>query len=109
MNLARLDSFDVLPSAEKPKFAATSVVKDATVYVLLKGVIDVDKEKARIEKEMTKISRDIEATFKKLNNSDFLKKAPENVIEKARENNQELLDRKDKLQATLDKLMGIAS
>ncbi len=108
MNLARLGSFDVLPSAEKPKFAATSVVKDATVYVLLEGVIDVDKEKARIEKEMTKISRDIEATFKKLNNSDFLKKAPENVIEKARENNQALLDRKDKLQATLDKLMGIA-
>ena len=107
VNLARLGSFDVRAELDKPKFAATSVVKDAAIYVLLEGVIDVEKEKARIEKEIAKISRDIEATYKKLNNRDFLKKAPENVIEKARENNQELLDKKDKLQATLDKLTGI--
>jgi valyl-tRNA synthetase len=107
INLARLNSFDVRDDLEKPKFAATSVVKDATVYVLLEGVIDVEKEKARIEKEIAKIGRDIEATHKKLNNRDFLKKAPESVIEKARENNQNLLDKKDKLQATLDKLTGI--
>jgi valyl-tRNA synthetase len=109
INLARLDSLTVQAAAEKPKFAATSVVRDATVYVLLEGVIDIDKEKARIEKEMARIGKDIETTAKKLNNRDFLKKAPEQVIERARENNQELLDRKDKLQATLDKLMGLAS
>jgi len=109
INLARLDSLEVYPSGEKPRFAATSVVKEATVYVLLEGVIDIDKEKARIGKEVVKIGRDLEANAKKLNNSDFLKKAPERVIDRARTNNQELLERKEKLQATLDKLMGIAS
>jgi valyl-tRNA synthetase len=108
MNLARLDDLSVQPSAEKPKFAATSVVRDATVYVLLEGVIDVDKEKARIEKEMAKIGKDIETAARKLNNQDFLKKAPEQVIERARENNRELQERKDKLQATIDKLTGLA-
>ena len=107
INLARLDSLAVESQAEKPKFAATSVVREATVYVLLEGIIDVDKERARIEKEILKIGKDIEATARKLNNGDFLKKAPDHVIEKARENNQALLNRKEKLRATLEKLTGL--
>jgi valyl-tRNA synthetase len=107
VNLARLESLTIQPTAEKPKFAATSVVRGVTVYVLLEGVIDIDREKARIGKEMAKIGKEIEAAARKLNNHDFLKKAPEEVIERARENNRELQEKKDKLQATLDKLTGL--
>jgi valyl-tRNA synthetase len=108
VNLARLESLTIQPTAEKPKFAATSVVRGITVYVLLEGVIDIDKEKARIGKEMAKIGKEIESAARKLNNHDFLKKAPEEVIERARENNRELQEKKDKLQATLDKLSELA-
>ncbi|MEW6079182.1 MAG: valine--tRNA ligase [Thermodesulfobacteriota bacterium] len=107
INLARLESLIIQPTAEKPKFAATSVVRGITIYVLLEGVIDIDKEKGRIGKEMAKIGKEIEAAARKLNNHDFLKKAPEEVIARARENNRELQERKDKLQATLDKLTGL--
>ncbi|MFP4040117.1 MAG: valine--tRNA ligase [Desulfosudaceae bacterium] len=104
ITLARLDSLTVTAPGLKPSSAATSVVDKATVYVILEGVIDVDKECARINKEMTKLEKDIKSASAKLRNQDFLDKAPADIIERVKAGQQVLLEKQDKLRATLEKV-----
>jgi valyl-tRNA synthetase len=66
----------------KPKNSAASVVNTFEVYVPLEGVIDFDKEKARLNKEEGKIAGEIKSISARLKDKNFTQKAPEDVIEK---------------------------
>ena len=74
-------------TAEKPKNAMTAVVNGVEVYLPLKGLIDVEKETARLQKEIDDMHKEIKRSEGKLNNKGFLAKAPEEVVakEKAKE------------------------
>ncbi len=73
------------PGAEKPENALTAVVTGMEVYLELKGLIDTEKEKGRIEKAKAALEKDIARTSGKLNNQGFLAKAPEDVVQKEKE------------------------
>ncbi len=60
--------------------AATVITSDAKVYIPLGELVDVEKEKARLEKEREKILADIARIDGKLNNPGFVSKAPEKVV-----------------------------
>jgi valyl-tRNA synthetase len=102
--LARLRSIEVSGIAERPKASATAVTPGATVYVRLEGIIDFARETERLGKELGKIAREMDSLDRKLHNQDFLTKAPADVVAKVRAQQQELLDRQQKIQATLDKI-----
>ncbi len=74
-------------TADKPKNAMTAVVNGVEVYLPLKGLIDVEKETARLQKEIDDMHKEIKRSEGKLNNKGFLAKAPEEVVakEKAKE------------------------
>ena len=61
------------------------VVDGVEIYLPLKGLIDVEKETARLQKEMDKLEKEIKRLTGKLSNEGFLKKAPEAVVAKERE------------------------
>lgn len=73
------------PGADKPENALTAVVTGMEVYLELKGLIDTEKEKGRIEKAKATLEKDIARTSGKLNNQGFLAKAPEEVVQKEKE------------------------
>ncbi len=83
--LARAESIEIVSKGEKPEGSATYVSGDIQVHVLLKGLIDYEKERMRIYKEIKKAERDIELSQKKLANKDFLTQAPPQVVEEVRE------------------------
>jgi valyl-tRNA synthetase len=64
---------------------AQVVVGEATVLLPLAGVIDLDKERDRLKKEIAKKDSDIANDDKKLNNEAFVAKAPPEVVEEIRE------------------------
>ena len=70
---------------EKPQQAVTAVIQGIEVFLPLKGLVDIEKEKARLNKELSKVNQEIERLEKKLNNPGFLGKAPEEVVEKEKE------------------------
>jgi valyl-tRNA synthetase len=74
----------------------------------LKGVIDFAAERARLEKELTKIADDVSRIDKKLENADFMARAPEEVVDEQRERREEALDRESKVRAALERLKGAA-
>ncbi|OIN96278.1 MAG: valine--tRNA ligase [Deltaproteobacteria bacterium CG1_02_45_11] len=104
INLAGLKSFSVKQPGERPKSAATAIVGDVTIFVSLAGIIDFAKETARLEKEIGKLTNELTSIAKKLNNEDFLNKAPAQVIEKVKEKNKNILEKQQKLQINLDKI-----
>ena len=55
------------------------------IYLPLKGLIDVEKETARLTKEMDKLGKEIKKLNGKLSNEGFLKKAPAAVVAGERE------------------------
>jgi valyl-tRNA synthetase len=75
--------FDV--NAEKPKASAASVVDGSEIYIPLEGLIDIEKEKERIQKEISRTEGFLNGVKKKLANKKFVENAPEAVVEKERQ------------------------
>ena len=80
------------------------VVRGETAALPLKGVIDLAAERARLEKEKTKVEVDIKRVDAKLGNADFLKRAPEEVVEGEREKRDEAEARRAKIAEALERL-----
>jgi len=103
--LARLGDLRIGTAEKKPKAAATGVIKGAEVYVPLEGIIDMIQERDRLQKEITKISKDIDVFSKKLSNKNFVDKAPKEVVEKDTAKLEEFRAKREKLEQSL-KMLG---
>ena len=66
--------------SDKPENAMAGVVNGVEIYLPLKGLIDVDKEVARLNKEMATLEKEVSRLEKKLGNQGFLAKAPAEVV-----------------------------
>ena len=104
INLARLNSLSVGNAVERPKSAATVVVDDATIFVSLEGIVDFAKEIERLEKEINKLTNESAAVSKKLNNEDFLTKAPVEVVAKVKAKHDVLVEKQQKLLSNMTKI-----
>lgn len=83
------------PGHPKPKQALSTVVRGTEIYMPLAGLVDLDKELARLEKEERTIDGVLQRVQKKLSNEQFLAKAPPEVVEKERDKEAELERTKD--------------
>ena len=109
VNLARLSEFEAAPPGDQPPSAAAAVIEDAALFVSLDGIIDFDKEIQRLEKETGKLQKELKGIAKKLNNEDFLDKAPEAVIQKTRDRHGSLSEKQQKLQENLDRIRAMVA
>jgi len=95
---------DITFAAAPPAGAVQIVVRGEVAALPLAGVIDLAAERARLEKEMAKVKGDIARVDAKLGNADFLKRAPEEVVEGEREKREEAEARRAKIVEALDRL-----
>ena len=104
--LARVSDISSAPRA--PEGSVQLVVRGEVVALPLKGVIDFAAERGRLEKEMAKVDADIKRVDAKLSNADFVKRAPEEIIDGEREKREEAEDRRAKILEALERLQGVA-
>jgi len=104
--LARLES--IRAGDDAPAGAIQAVVDEATLFLPLADVIDLDAERARLTKEIGKIDGEIKKIDGKLGNEKFLSKAPEAVIEEQRERRADAEQTRAKLADALGRLEGAA-
>lgn len=88
--LAKLETVAIDPTYVPKRSDASAVMPEAEVFVPLEGLIDFEKERARIAKEIEKARGDIEKVDMKLSNSSFMDKAPAEVIGRERDRRAEL-------------------
>jgi len=99
MTLARLSG--VRTASEFPQGSAQFVLGEAVVALPLGDVIDLDKERARLAKDLKKAEAEIAKFDAKLNNAAFVAKAPEEVIEEQKERRAEAAALATRLQEAL--------
>ena len=102
--LGRGESLEVGPQVQKPEVTASAVVRDHEIFLPLAGLIDVELELGRLRKEYERISREFDASARKLQNEDFLGKAKKEVVEREREKFETLGSTKEKLERNLEVL-----
>ena len=101
--LARLSDL-ILTDGDVPEGAAQDVLDSVTLILPLAGVIDLDQERARLEKETSKLDADIRKYDSKLSNEGFLSKAPEAVIEEQKSRRREALKSIEQIKEALARI-----
>jgi valyl-tRNA synthetase len=82
--IARVEDVVFDASLEKPKASASAVIKDCEIYVPLEGLIDLDIERSRLQKEITRFEGSLAGINKKLSNEKFVANAASEVVERER-------------------------
>jgi len=102
--LARLEDLKVEKSVKKPEGHVGFVEGGVEVYVDLTGVVDLDKEKKRLQDEINNIQKYTKGLEGKLSNKSFVGNAPEEVVVKEKEKLEEAKTKLEKLEGQLNNL-----
>jgi len=81
MRLARISELTWEESGEKLSGAAADVVRDVQIFIPLEGLVDTEKEKERLQKEIDQLDKYIATVSAKLANTNFVQNAPKAVVE----------------------------
>ena len=82
--LAKIEQIKIDKNLVKPKASVSAVVKDSEIYIPLEGLIDLDVERKRLQKEITRLEDAVISINKKLSNEKFVNNAAPEVVEKER-------------------------
>jgi len=101
MLLCRAETLEIGQAITQPAASASAVTADAEIYVPLEGLIDLDAERKRLEKEIQKFIGLLKVLDAKLSNEKFTGKAPAEVVERERQRQEEYRVNVNKLNASL--------
>jgi len=99
--LLNLEELTINSSAEKPAASASAVVEGNGIYVPLEGLIDLDKERKRISKEIERTEGFLKSVERKLANDKFVSNAPDDVVQRERDKQSDAEDSLEKLRELL--------
>jgi valyl-tRNA synthetase len=101
--LARASEVQALDGA-MPRGSAQALLDDVTVVLPLEGLINLGAERARLAKERDKLQGEAGKLRQKLDNADFLRRAPEDVVAENRERLETAEAEISRLGAALERL-----
>ncbi len=102
--LARAGEITVAINLEKPKASASAVVKGSEIYIPLEGLIDLELERNRLQKEIHRLEGLLIGIQKKLSNENFLQNAAADIVEKEKEKKKNWEENIYKLRSILAEL-----
>ena len=105
--LERLVKIDKVESGEninKPAQSATGVTQNLEFFIPLKGLINIDKEIERLQKQVNDMQGRLRAVNQKLNNENFVNRAPKDVVEHEQKKQSDYQNNLEKLLENLNSL-----
>lgn len=111
--LCTVEEFEYRESGDKPQDSSFMLVdvkgtKGIEIYIPLKGIINVQEEREKHERNLGKIEKELSSLEKKLSNESFVAKAPKEVVEKEKEKLSSLKERKIKIDEAIARLENLA-
>ncbi len=104
LKVGRLLSVDILQPDEDEPDSSVAIVGSMRLLIPLQGLIDKQAEQARLEKELVRIEKEIQRIQCKLDNPNFVNKAPQNVVDKEREKRSAYQKEREEIAAQSSKL-----
>ncbi len=104
-NIRKIEMLDQFPAEKKLLKGVAGTWEIAIPFE--EGVFNLEQEKQRLEKELAKITQDIGRIEKRLQNTDFLKRAPKDVIQETKGRLQALQTIKAKLEESLEHILSL--
>ncbi|MCS6927437.1 MAG: valine--tRNA ligase, partial [Candidatus Binatia bacterium] len=105
--LARLSEVHYHPDGDRPRGAALAVVDGVEIYVPLAGLVNVQEELKRLEREVSKVTAELAGVQRKLQDAQFLARAPEEIVAKERDRATQLQEKRLSLERSLARLRQI--
>jgi len=102
--IKRLARIDTLTEGPAPKGSIAVAAEGAAFAIPLQGLIDIAEEKSRLQKTLDKLAKEIGGLKGRLDNPNFAKSAPEDVVMEAQSNLEARLEEADKIKAALARL-----
>jgi valyl-tRNA synthetase len=102
--LGYLERIQIGVGLEKPAGSATDVVGQIQVFVPLKGVLDIEEERDRLQKKIEQKENYVAGLLRKLSEPNFLQRAPAEVVAREKARCKELEEEVAKLRASLEEL-----
>ncbi len=75
-----------------------------TIYISLQGLVDTEAEIKKLSAQREKVEQDLERVTRKLENLDFVKRAPAEIVDQQKERKKELVEKRDKLAKLIETL-----
>ena len=102
--LAYAGDVTVAASFENLGNVVTIITESAKIYIPMGELVDFEAERKRLEKDLAAAQDKLDFINKKLSNPGFVNKAPENVVNKNREDAAKLEEKISGIKASLDSL-----
>jgi len=94
----------ILAEGKRPRGAASYIFNEIEIFVPLAGLVDVEQELAKLEKEQGKVSGQLKKVEAKLGNSKFLANAPAQVVAGEKEKQETLSAKLAKIRESRERL-----
>ncbi len=104
LKLARAESLVLAETLDVPKASAKAVIVNAEIAVPLEGLIDFEKEIARLESQVSKLEKENEGLEKQLSNRNFIERAPTEKVDGIKERVAEIESQTTTLKQNLESL-----
>ena len=88
--LARIDKIEIIKNKQEGKFGMASI-RLGQLFVSIENLLDFDKEVIRLKREVAQLEKALDIIKRKISNSDFLSRAPKNVVENELAKHEKLL------------------
>ena len=106
INLGKIERLVLGVDTKKPPLSASGVIPSVEIFIPLAGLIDIDLERQRLNKELENLTGLLEKTRKKLANHEFINNAPREVVEQQEAKKHEYEEMVEKINVNLEQLMG---
>jgi valyl-tRNA synthetase len=103
-NFCNPESLVISKDLTPPDKSMSAHLTGVALYLPLAGLIDIEEEVGRLEKEREKLNNEVERVRKKLANENFVSKAPENIVDEERDKEKDYLNKRRKVEDRIAEL-----
>jgi valyl-tRNA synthetase len=106
--LANIGTVEILDRFTEEKKLLKGIAGSWEIAIPIEeGVFNLEQEKGRLEKGLTKVTQDIQRIEQRLQNQNFLKRAPKEVIQETQDRLKQLQAKKTKLEESFEHILSL--
>ena len=103
-SLAKLEVLDILGSSARPSATISAIIENTDIYLHFEDLLDISKEQHKIKQKIDELRKVKNSKEQRIKNTEFINKAPEEVVKKEKESIGELTDSIRRLERMSDEL-----